>query len=107
MENYEAYYMIAGGLNALGKLILVLASGILLTKQRNWGSIIMFLGSILSIVLSLIVLLGTTLSANYSLKLLATSSVIGNFLTTIPPIIFSIGLLLFVLLYVKKIQNNV
>ncbi len=102
MENYEAYFMIGGGLNALGKLILVLACGILLAKQRNWGTLLMFLGSVLSIVFALGVLLLTTFSAQVNSESIVKANVLGSILTPLPYILFAIGLLLFAAKLAKK-----
>lgn len=106
MENYEAYFMIGGGLNTLGKLVLVLACGILLAKQRNWGTILMFLGSVLSIIFSLGTLLLTTFSAQGGPESVVKANALGSILTPLPYILFAIGLLLFAAKQVKKQQQR-
>ncbi|MBO0322483.1 hypothetical protein J0X14_09250 [Muricauda sp. CAU 1633] len=102
MENYEAYYMIGGGLTSLAKLIVVLASGILLAKQRNWGTILMFLGSVLSIIFSLGTLLLTTFSAQTGPESIVKANALGSILNPLPYVLFAIGLLLFAAKQVKK-----
>ncbi|MBR9853534.1 MAG: hypothetical protein GYB37_03005 [Algicola sp.] len=106
MANYEAYFMVGGVLTALGKLILVLASGILFTKQRNLGTTLMFLGSVLSIVFSLGTLLLTTFSAQAGQESVIKANALGSLLTPLPYILFAIGLLLFVIKQVKKHPGN-
>ncbi|MEW2922341.1 hypothetical protein AB1A65_12780 [Muricauda sp. ANG21] len=102
MENYEAYYMIGGGLNAIGKLIVVLATGILLSKQRNSGTLLMFLGSVLSIIFSVGTLLLTTFSAQNGAQSIVKVNALGSILNPLPYILFAIGLLLFAAKQVKK-----
>ncbi len=102
MENYEAYFMIGGGLTSLGKLIVVLASGILLAKQRNAGTILMFLGSVLSIVFSIGALLTTTFSAQAGPESIVKVNALSSILSPLPYILFAIGLLLFAAKQVKK-----
>ncbi|MFD2098348.1 hypothetical protein [Flagellimonas iocasae] len=102
MENYEAYFMIGGGLNALGKLIVVLACGILLLKQRNLGTVLMFSGSVLSIILGLGFLLLSTFSAQEGPESVLNTNALGSILTPLPYILFAIGLLLFAAKQVKK-----
>lgn len=106
MANYEAYFMVGGVLTALGKLILVLASGILFTKQRNLGTTLMFLGSVLSIVFSLGTLLLTTFSAQAGPESVIKANALGSLLMPLPYILFAIGLLLFVIKQVKKHPGN-
>ncbi|MFC4219949.1 hypothetical protein [Flagellimonas marina] len=106
MENYEAYYMIGGGLNAIGKLIVVLATGILLSKQRNSGTLLMFLGSVLSIIFSLGTLLLTTFSAQNGAQSIVKVNALGSILNPLPYILFAIGLLLFAAKQVKKRQHD-
>lgn len=106
MENYEAYFMIGGGLSTLGKLILVLACGILLTKQKNLATILMFSGSVLSIVFSLVIMLGTTFSTQGGPESVVKVNALGSLLTPLPYILFAIGLLLFVAKQVKKQSQN-
>ncbi|WP_156102330.1 hypothetical protein [Muricauda sp. MAR_2010_75] len=106
MENYEAYFMIGGGLTSLGKLIAVLASGILLAKQRNWSTILMFLGSVLSIIVSLGFLLLTTFSAQEGPESVVKVNALGSIITPLPYILFVIGLLLFATKQVKKQQQG-
>jgi len=106
MENYEAYFMIGGGLNTLGKLILILASGILMAKQRNLGTVLMFLGSLLSIVFSLGIMLLTTFSAQEGPESVVKANALGNLFAPLPYILFAIGLLLFSAKQVKKQSQN-
>ena len=94
--------MLGGGLNTLGKLILVLASGILLAKQRNPGTVLLFVGSVLSIVFSLGVLLLTTFSAQSGAESVLKMNALGSLLTPLPYILVGIGLLLFATKRVKK-----
>ncbi len=106
MENYDAYFMAGGALQILGKLILVLASGILFTKQRNLGTTLMLLGSLLSIVFSLGTLLLTTFSAQAGPDSVIKANALGSLLTPLPYILFAIGLFWFSLKQVKKHPKN-
>ncbi|MCR9227653.1 MAG: hypothetical protein NXH90_09575 [Flavobacteriaceae bacterium] len=102
MENLQNYYVIGGALNTLGQLIIVIASIILLIKQRNIPVFLILLGSTLSILFSVGSVFWNMVSAQDGPESLARNAGIVNIVSQLPYLLFAIGLLLYIIMFVKK-----
>nr|WP_299344303.1 hypothetical protein [Allomuricauda sp.] len=101
MENFESVYILTGAINGIFKLVVVAGCVLLLMKDRNVGTILMFVGSILSIFFSIGSVLLTSLAASRSAETLVKSNAMINLVGQIPVILFAIGLLLLAIRYSK------
>ncbi len=106
MENFEtveALYILGEAVNGIFKLLVAVACTLLLIRERTLATILMFLGSILSIFLSLGSVLLTALAGQKSPEAVVWTNAIFNLVGQIHIIIFAIGIFLFALQYGKKI----
>lgn len=102
MENLEIYFALGAILGAIGQLLFVLGCIILVVKQKNSGTILMLVGSVLHILFSLGSYVWTLFAARQSAEAVAQSAAFQNIVGRIPFILIAIGLLLYVVAYVKK-----
>ncbi len=102
MENLEIYFALGAILSAIGQLLFVLGCIILVIKQKNSGTILMLIGSILNILFSLGSYIWTIFAARQSAEAVAQSTVLQSIVGRIPFIVIAVGLLLYVVAHVKK-----
>lgn len=102
METFESVYMLSGAINTIFKLLTVVACILLFSKNRNAGTILMLLASILSIFFSIGSVLVTSLAANYSAEGVVKYNALVNLIGQIPVIMFTVGLMLLAMQYRKK-----
>ena len=102
MENYELLHILSGFTSTIFQLVIIVGCILLLSKSRNLATVLMLGGSVLSLLFSLFSFLGTSLMARQSAERLVEGIAIMGVLGQIPHILFAMGLLLYVIKYVKK-----
>ncbi len=106
MENHEVLYLTGGLINCIFQLVLIVACAILLSKKRNLATVLMFLGSLLSLLAFGLSFFGNTIIAQQGgAEGLVQFSAIVSIVGQIPHILFAIGFLLFILQKVKEYQK--
>ena len=103
MENYEFIYLTSGAINAILQIIVVIACGLLLWKNRAIATVLMFSGSLLSIIFLGLSFVITALAANNSPESVVKTNAILSIVGHLPSLIFALGLLLFV---IKQVKNQ-
>ena len=102
MKDFEILYLTGGVISTIFQLVIIVATGMLLFKKRSLASGLMFVGSLFSILFYGFSFLGTTLMARQGAESLVKFNGIFSIVNQIPHILFAIGLLLFVIQYLKK-----
>ena len=102
MENYELLYLTTGLISTIFQLIVIVGCVLLLSKIKSLATVLMFVGSMLSLLFFGFSFLGTSFMARQGAERLVEGIAIMGVLGQIPHILFAMGLLLYVIKYVKK-----
>ncbi|PRX54477.1 hypothetical protein [Flagellimonas meridianipacifica] len=102
MKDYEILYLTGGVISTILQLVVIVATGILLFKKRSLAAGLMFIGSLLTVLFYGFSLFGSTLVARQGAEDLVKFNAIFSIVNQIPHMLFAIGLLLFIIGYVKK-----
>ncbi|MEM9363265.1 MAG: hypothetical protein AAGA43_11545 [Bacteroidota bacterium] len=105
MKDFEVFYLTSGVISTIFQLVAVVATGMLLFKKRSLATGLMFFGSLFSIVFYGFSFLGTTLMARQGAESVVKFNAIFSIINQIPHILFAIGLLLFVIQYLKRTKT--
>ncbi|WP_318345362.1 hypothetical protein [Flagellimonas baculiformis] len=106
MENLEVYYMAGNAIGTIGQLVLLIACAVLIYKQRNIGTWLMLLGSLLSIVFSVGRVAWTAFASIKNPESYAHTMAVLNIFVQFPYLLFVIGLLLFAVKYTTARSNQ-
>ncbi|WP_435622669.1 hypothetical protein [Flagellimonas sp.] len=102
MENYEFLHLLSGFISTIFQLVVIVGCILLLSKSRNLATVLMLVGSVLSLFFSLFSVLGTSFMASQGAENLVQGIAIMGVVGQIPHILFALGLLLYVIKHVKK-----
>lgn|SRR5690606_4289524 len=106
MENLEIYYMAGNAISTIGQLVLLIGCAVLIYKQRNIGTWLMLVGSLLSIVFSVGRMAWTAFASINSPEFYMHTMAILNIFVQFPYLLFAIGLLLFAIKHTKARSNQ-
>lgn len=106
MENLETYYMAGSAIGTIGQLMLLIACAVLIYKQRDIGTWLMLVGSLLSIIFSVGRVAWTALASIENPESYAQTMAILNIFVQFPYLLFVIGLLLFAAKHTKARSNQ-
>ncbi|AWX43026.1 hypothetical protein HME9304_00013 [Flagellimonas maritima] len=98
-DSHTLYYAFGGILSALGQLALIIGCIVLVIKQKNIGTIIMLVASILSLLFMIASYAGNFIAGSYGTDLILTWSQIIAVVGPIPYILFAAGLLIHAIKY--------
>ncbi|MEL6306358.1 MAG: hypothetical protein AAFQ20_16465 [Bacteroidota bacterium] len=102
MKDYELIYLIGGIFRWIFQLVVIVAVAILFYKQKTTGTILMLIGSVLTVVVYVFSTAGTFLVSQQGAQQLVKTSALLSLIQLVPVFLFSLGLLLFGLQYRKK-----
>ncbi|MBS9463128.1 hypothetical protein LV716_15060 [Flagellimonas sp. HMM57] len=103
MENsHTLFYAIGGILNALAQLVVIIGCIVLVTKQKNTGTILMLVASILSLLFLIGNFAGNMIAGHYGTDAILLFSKMTAVLTPLPYVLFAAGLLTYGVMYVNK-----
>ena len=102
MENNEILLALSGGVGAITQLVLIAASIILVYKNKNAGSILMLVGSILMFICLLSNSLLPILTARQGAESLAKTVVLLQVIRQIPFLLYTLGVIIFAINTTKK-----
>ena len=108
MKNFEFLYLIGGIISLVLQFLTIVACALLFSKNRTLGTILMLLGSFLTVIFYGLSIFGTQLMAQKGAEQVTKTSGLFNLLGQIPHFLFVLGLLLFIVKYRKKegVQKN-
>ncbi|MEM7486970.1 MAG: hypothetical protein AAF348_17320 [Bacteroidota bacterium] len=101
-ESHTLFFAIGGILNTLGQLMIIIGCILLTIKQKNIGTIIMLIASILSLFFMIGSFTGNFIAGQYGVDSILSWSKIISVLGPLPYILFAIGLLIYAVKYVDK-----
>nr|WP_299388864.1 hypothetical protein [Allomuricauda sp.] len=101
-DSYTFIYALGSILGTLAQLVVIVGCIVLVSKKKNPATIIMLVGSILSLLVSILNFSGTFIAAQYSTDSILTWTKFFAILWPLPYILFAIGLLWYAVNYVKK-----
>lgn len=104
MENVEWFYALAGALGGLAQVILIVASILLVYKNRHTGTVLMLMGSILMLLNSvgsvIFPIIFSSQGPEFLVKSLGVRQIAGQF----PFLIYVLGALIYAIQLRKKSQ---
>lgn len=106
MENLEIYYMAGSTIGTIGQIVLLIACAVLIYKQRNIATLLMLLGSLLSIVFTVGRVAWTALANIENPESYAQAMAVLNIFVQFPYLLFVIGLLLFAVKHTAAGSNQ-
>ena len=101
MNDYLNNVIIAGVFSSISHLLILIGVIIIISKQKNAGSLLMFFGQILILLVSITNIIWPILFKTGSEKVIQIQSII-SILSGISYFIFALGLLLFSIRLIKK-----
>ena len=106
MENFEFFYLTSGVISTILQLVVIVATGMLFFKKRNMASGLMFFGSLFTVLFYGFSLFGNTLMAYDGTESVVKFNAIFGIVSQIPRVLFALGLLFFVIQYLKKERTH-
>jgi uncharacterized membrane protein len=102
MTDIEPFYIIGGIIGGLTQVLMLVMCIILVLKNKNTGTLLMLIGSILTILFYGLNIAWTTIAARNGAESVANSVAILQLLANIPYVIFTIGFGVFVFNHTRK-----
>ncbi len=106
MSDIEPLFIFGGILRGLAQLVMLIICIVLVYKKKNTATLLMLIGSILTILFYVANIAWPLISASSGTESLAKSVAILNVLGNIPYLVFILGFILFVIKHVKKDSNT-
>lgn len=101
-EAYTIYFAIGSILAVVAQLIIIVGSGILVSKRKHTSTILMLTGCILSLFFTFLGFATSMLAAGQSPEAVLTWSSISAMLSPLPHLLFAIGLAMYAFKRVQK-----
>lgn len=102
MTDIEPFYILGGIVAGLTQVLMLVICIFLVLKIKNTGTILMLVGSILTILFYVLNIAWTTIAARNGAESVAKSVAILQLLGNIPYVIFTIGFGIFIFKYIRK-----
>ena len=101
-DSYTLFFALGSILGTLAQLAVIVACIILVSKQKNGGTLLMLIGSILTLVFNILNFSGTLLAGNLGADSILSWTKIFAVIGPIPYILFGVGLLIYAIHHVRK-----
>lgn len=101
-DSYTLIYALGSILGSLAQVLVIIGCIVLVSKKKNPATILMLVGSILSLVVTVLNFSGTFVAAQHGTDSILTWTKVFAILGPLPYIMFSVGLMLYAINYAKK-----
>lgn len=102
MTDIEPFYILGGIISGLTQLVMLVLSIILVLKIKNTGTLLMLVGSILTILFYILNIAWTAIAAGNGAESVVKSAATLHLLGNIPYVIFTTGFGIFIFKYIRK-----